>query len=272
MCAQQIHQRQYIRIRRLHMDALGSYESDRPPARPPKPSEARTDLAADIKHATELRSMRAVTSPLRVLDALSRGEECSLASVAHSVIPDVACRFVAKYKECAYGGRFFGEDGRRFVTSCQDALIRVYDTNGSDERRAWRKTHEIMGLGVHWTITDYDISPDGRWLAYVSLNQMVNIVDLENARGPQTALDLSAGYGFSIHIWSIKWSHDGTEIVAGTGGNGRSCYGNVIIYNVQLGKIVQVLAAHSEDVNSVCFMHSGERNLILSASDDALGK
>ncbi|CDF40172.1 WD40-repeat containing protein [Chondrus crispus] len=269
----QPNQLHFVRSHRFSfMSPSGARYRHRPSAPLPVPSEARVDLATEINRATELPSARASVSRLRALDALARGEECSFAALAHGIIPDVAQRFVDRYGERVYGGRFVGEDGKRFVTSCQDPSIRVYETNGCEKRAAWKLTHEIKGLGVHWTITDFDISPDGRWLAYVSLNRLVHVVDLENVREAQTVFDLSVGAGFSVNIWSIKWSHDGSEIVAGTGGNGRSCYGNVIIFDVQLGKIVQVLSAHTDDVNSVCFMRTGERNLILSASDDALGK
>lgn len=262
----------FIRDLRRLMPANRHRHSRKPRAPERVPSESLTDLQGDIEEATHLPSTRKPLSCYRALEAAARGENFSLSVMAHNMIPDVAHHCVDRYGRNVYGGHFVGEDGARFVTSCQDKIIRVYQTGLSDCESGWSRTHAIEALGVRWTITDFDVSPDGRRLAYASLNRFVHLVDLENSHKSQIVLDFSEGAGFSVNIWSLKWSHDGTEIIAGTGATGVSCHGNIIVYDVQLRKIVEVIAAHDEDVNSVCFMRSGERNLVLSGSDDALGK
>lgn len=262
----------FIRQLRRLMPANRHRHGQKPRAPEPVPSESLTDLQGDIEEATHLPSTRRPVSCYRALEAAARGENFLPSVMAHNVIPCEPHHYVDRYRKSVYGGRFVGEDGARFVTSCQDKIIRVYETGMSECESGWSRTHAIEAHGVRWTITDFDVSPDGRWMAYASLNRFVHLVDLDNSHKAQIVLDFSAGAGFSVNIWSLKWSHDGTEIIAGTGATGLSCHGNIIVYDVQLRKIVEVIAAHDEDVNSVCFMRSGERNLVLSGSDDALGK
>lgn len=262
----------FIRELRRLMPTSRHRQGQHPKAPEPVSSEALTELQGDIEEATHLPSTRKAVSCYRALEAAARGENFRPSVMAHNVVPDVAHHFVDRYRKSVYGGRFVGEEGERFVTSCQDNVIRVYETGKSECQAAWSRTHAIEAYGIRWTITDFDVSPDGRWLAYSSLNRFVHVVDLEDSHKEQKVLDVAVGAVFSVNIWSLKWSHDGTEIIVGTGGTGMSCYGNIIVYDVQIGKVVEVIAAHDEDVNSVCFMRSGERNLILSGSDDALGK
>lgn len=259
-------------LRRMMPGNLYRRQAQKPTAPEPVPSEALTALQSDIEAATHLPSTGKPVSCYRALEAAARGENFRPSVMAHNIIPDVPHHVVDKYRKSVYGGRFVGEEGERFVTSCQDYVLRAYDTGKSECESGWKQTHSIDAYGVRWTITDFDVSPNGRWLAYTSLNRYVHLADLENRNKSQVVLDLGAGVGFSVNIWSLKWSHDGNEIIVGTGGSRTSCYGNIIVYDVQVGKIVEVIAAHQEDVNSVCFMRSGERNLILSASDDALVK
>lgn len=175
------------------------------------------------------------------------------------------------YENSVYGAQFVC-DGSQFVTSSQDRKLRVYSTAMSDDVSVWRKTHEIHAIAVRWTITDFDVSPDGRWLAYSSISNIVHLIDLKDKGRPQIALDFAIRKRgrYDTCIWSLRWSYDGTELIAGV----MDCdaRGSVIVYDVQLERIVEVIAAHEEDVNSVCFLQTGDCNLILSASDDALVK
>lgn len=143
----------------------------------------------------------------------------------------------------------------------------------SDNPSNWKRTHIIAASAIRWTITDFDVSPDGQWLAYASINSLVHLVDLKNRQKSEVVLDFSViKQGVTgTYIWSLNFSYDGTELIAGTRDCEMTGRGSVVVYDVQLQRIVEVISAHDEDVNSVCFMQTGDCNLILSASDDALG-
>lgn len=162
------------------------------------------------------------------------------------------------------------DDGARFVTSCHDKRIRVYETGMSECKSAWRRTHVIAAEGVRWTITDFDVSPDGRWLAYSTMNRHVHMVDLEDEHRPQLILDFATMSHARLDLWSLKFSHDGREIIVGASEGRMSCHGQIIVYDVQIRRVVEVIEAHDDDVNSVCFMQSTSSDLMLSGADDAL--
>lgn len=257
----------------------------RPEAPPVVPSPSLNDLYNSIEAAIALPSGRGHVSSYRAMEAAERGEEFNASVLKHTAVPSVKHHSVDVYDHRVYGARFVGEHGQRYVTSCQDQSIRVYETNMSDSPLAWVRTHNIPARGAYWTITDFDVSPDGRWLAYASISNFVHLVDLCNPHEPQVVLDFSISpkdiyssaaaqprFEGRVHIWSLKWGHDGTEIIVGTGAVHRRSYGLVLVYDVALRRVVEVIPAHDDDVNSVCFMQTGERNLLLSGSDDTLGK
>lgn len=244
----------------------------RPSCPAPVPSPSLSDLEAQIKSAYFLASARRKVTTLHAVEASLRGESFPPSVLSHQFIPGLSNRVVDRYTDSVYGGQFVG-DGSRFVTSCQDTYLRVYDTAMSDNPKHWRQTHRILAHGIRWTITDFDVSPDGRWLAYASINNIVHLVDLEDTRKPQIILDFSVTKQGrrGTCVWSLSFSYDGTELIAGTRDSDNTKRGSVVVYDVQLQRIVEAISAHEEDVNSVCFMQTGDCNLVLSGSDDALG-
>lgn len=94
---------------------------------------------------------------------------------------------------------------------------------------------EVIARQLRWTITDAHLSPDGRYLAYSSINSTMHMVDVSD-RGPGAPLR-SVGNVTEVHqalelggrrrdgawdedyangVWSLRWSPGGTEILAGT--------------------------------------------------------
>lgn len=176
-----------------------------------------------------------------------------------------------------YGARFVDDEGKRFVTSCKDKSLCVYNTNMTESKAAWERTHVIPGIGTRWTITDFALSPNGRYLAYASIRPDVYIVDLDRPSEHQIILDLDQPYGGTTGIWSLTWSADGREIIVGTTlrenviADDMNRYGCIMICDVQRRQVVDVIAAHEDDVNCVTLLQRGERNILLSASDDCFG-
>ena len=65
-----------------------------------------------------------------------------------------------------------------------------------------------------------------------------------------------------IQIWSIRFSGDGREIVAGT--SDRSVY----VYDIETRKSILRIAAHEYDVTAVCFGDTSSPHILYSGSDD----
>lgn len=65
-----------------------------------------------------------------------------------------------------------------------------------------------------------------------------------------------------VQIWSIRFSGDGREIVAGTSDN------SVIVYDIESRQSVLRLRNHKNDVNAVCFGDVSSPHILYSGSDD----
>ncbi|GAB1195880.1 hypothetical protein APSETT444_005145 [Aspergillus pseudonomiae] len=64
-------------------------------------------------------------------------------------------------------------------------------------------------------------------------------------------------------IWSVRFSGDGREIVAGTSDN------SVIVYDLETRQSVLRLRNHEDDVNAVCFGDKSSPHILYSGSDDS---
>lgn len=67
-----------------------------------------------------------------------------------------------------------------------------------------------------------------------------------------------AGFG----IWSLRFSGNGREIVAGTSDH------TVVVYDLETQQSVLKLANHEDDVNAVCFGDVSSPHILYSGSDD----
>ena len=134
---------------------------------------------------------------------------------------------IIHYDSRAYSGQF-SDDGNFFFSCTQNFKVRMYDTSNPYEWRYYKTVDYPFG---QWIITDASLSPDNRWLAYSSIRHVVCLAstDPSDSSDP-TLLDLTnlapsagasarratshwgrAGFG----IWSLRFSGDGREIVAG---------------------------------------------------------
>ncbi|KAI0562374.1 LEC14B protein-like isoform X1 [Gracilaria domingensis] len=270
------------------LDRLIPYERfshrSRPRNTPPSQSPSLIDLEQSISQQLHLPSSRKIVSRYRALDAASKGFDVLPSVMQHAMLPNVKHHIVESQPDRVYGARFVGEDGDMFVTSIQGTgrhyrssihEIHVYSTSMSEHKAAWKRTHTIRARNVRWTVTDFAVSPDGRWLAYASINSYINLVDLQNPRlshNTFNTFNISSSIEDRLNIWSLMWSHDGTELIAATGASKRFGPGNVVIFNIHTGTISSVISAHQDDVNSVCYLQHGDGNMIVSASDDVLVK
>lgn len=67
-------------------------------------------------------------------------------------------------------------------------------------------------------------------------------------------------------VWSVRFSGDGREIVAGTSNN------SVYVYDIETQKVLHEVDAHEDDVNAVCFADATSSHVFYSGSDDGLIK
>lgn len=254
--------------RRMQADA---FNNNRPTPSEPIPSASLTDLENSIQRDITLPSARKPVSSFTAIGALKRGEVFPSSALSQAILPSDHGVLASRYCARIYGARFVDDDGNRFITACQDRYIRVYENTKSDNPKDWKCTHEIYAQGVNWTITDFDVSPDGRWLAYSSINRVVHIADLVRKDEPHISLNIPKPYRVRVFIWSLKWSQDGRELIIGAVSRPPKPAGIMYIYDVESKRIVELIEGHDSDVNSVSYLQKNDPNLIITGSDDILG-
>ncbi|XP_027156471.1 LEC14B protein [Coffea eugenioides] len=164
----------------------------------------------------------------------------------------------------------FSADGSLFVAAFQGSHIRIYNVE-----RGWKVQKNILARSLRWTVTDTSLSPDQRNLAYATMSPIVHIVNvgstttesLANVTEIHDGLDFSDedNGGYSFGIFSVKFSTDGREVVAGSSDNA------IYVYDLEANKLTLRISAHTSDVNTVCFADESG-HLIFSGSDDNLCK
>ncbi|CUS13093.1 unnamed protein product [Tuber aestivum] len=189
--------------------------------------------------------------------------------VAQSMVPSTNADFIVHYDNRSYSGQF-SEDGNFFYSCSQDFRVRMYDTSNPYQWKYYKTVDYIDG---RWTITDATLSPDNRHLAYSSITARVCLASTAPEDDGVHPLDFSNGrhrnrnamdprYG----IWSIRFSGDGREIVAGA----NDCC--LYVYDIETLTPVLRLEGHKEDVNAVCYGDRASPHIVYSGSDDATVK
>ncbi|KAK6341865.1 hypothetical protein TWF730_001351 [Orbilia blumenaviensis] len=191
--------------------------------------------------------------PARMIDSL----------VAQSLIPTNTEK-VLHFDHRCYSGQF-SEDGDFFYCCSQDMVVRMYDTRNPYD---WKYYKKAEYPGGHWTITDASLSPNNRHLAYSSLDSTVYMANTQGDEEDElTVLDFSEGpSSYSMEdgtpIWSIRFSGDGREIIAGAKDD------SLYVYDIELQQPVLRLRGHSNDVNAVCYGDKLSPHILFSGSDD----
>lgn len=204
----------------------------------------------------------------------SRSQQCNI--LCGTRIPACPTKLVEELPSRAYNGQF-SKDGSLFVAAFQDKRIRIYDVH-----HGWRLRKNVTARMLRWTITDTALSPDGRLLLYSSITPMVHLVNVGSyADGIESMANvteihdslpfsqMSDGSRFppSFGIWSLAWSHNGREVVAGTSDSQQS----ICVFDLEERKTTVSVQGHADDVNAVAFLDDSP-NVFVSGSDDALIK
>ncbi|GAA6054137.1 hypothetical protein JCM3770_003214 [Rhodotorula araucariae] len=210
------------------------------------------------------------------------------------MLPNSSGVEVAQFAEPVYSGQY-SADGTFFYAACKDYRVYMYDTSTAPRvgdksvtdqaeprslRRYWshrtslkvQKIAQGSAANCSWTLTDAELSDDNQWLIYSSITPRVHMVRTGQGGewgaddGEQHTLDFAAGAHYGFGIWSVRFSHDAREIVAGA----RS--GLVLVYDVEAQRTTLRVRAHQDDTNAVAFASASDSNLLVSGSDDCFVK
>ncbi|TVY21619.1 LEC14B protein [Lachnellula arida] len=190
--------------------------------------------------------------------------------MAQGMIPASNPDMVIHYNQPVYSGQF-SDDGNFFYSVNKDYKVRMYDTSNPYKWRYYKTVEYPFG---QWTLTDASLSPDNKYLAYTSIRSTVCLAPTDpNDQGDPYSLDLAdtgrqhsdmyrARFGGSFGIWSIRFSGDGRELVAGASG------GAIVVYDIESRRTTQKINGHDDDVNAVCFADKSSPHILYSGSDD----
>jgi len=81
-----------------------------------------------------------------------------------------------------------------------------------------------------------------------------------------------AGYSwyYRLRVYSLKLSQSNTEVIAGCGKMGRGA--PVQVYDLENTRVKESITAHSDDINSVCYVDKKNSSIFITGSDDGLCK
>ncbi|KAI1328631.1 WD40-repeat-containing domain protein [Xylariaceae sp. FL0255] len=185
--------------------------------------------------------------------------------IAQSLIPRTEADMVIHYADNVYSGQF-SDDGNFFYSCVKDFRVRMYDTSNPYN---WRHYKTVAFPFGSWTLTDASLSPDNKWLAYTSIQSNVCLAPTDpNDTGDPYTLSLSehgartSRWHGSFGIWSIRFSGDGRELVAGTN------VSSIVVYDIESRRVLHHIEGHEDDVNAVCFADKSSPHILYSGSDD----
>ncbi|GAB4823240.1 hypothetical protein N2152v2_010286 [Parachlorella kessleri] len=207
-----------------------------------------------------------------------RGGRLSAAQRAHFVgthrLPSQTSGLGDRMRSRGYIGQF-ARDGDLFVAAFQnERRVKIYDVH-----QGWATLKNVHARGLRWTVTDTCLSSDQKFLLYASISATVHLVNVQRGHGeaeesvanvtdihePLHFAEGGDAVSYSTGIWSLRWSSDNSEIVAGAGDN------SLYVYDVTQAKTVVRVEGHQDDVNAVAYADETCK-VIFSGSDDCLVK
>lgn len=134
----------------------------------------------------------------------------------------------------------------------------------------------ILCNNIYWTITDTKLSNDNRYMLQVTMNQYVQMLDLEESRyskefnlgkdGEQQNQSLMN----NMRVYSLDLSGDNKEMVVGCSKSRDGA--SAKIFDLETEIIKTSVICHKDDVNGVCYLDKNDGNIFISASDDGTSK
>jgi WD repeat-containing protein 23 len=180
----------------------------------------------------------------------------------HFIPNDQLGKKMTQFQSRAYSGQF-SEDGEFFFACCQDFTVHLFRTQDPSRFMHYKTIAAQIG---RWTITDASLSADNKFVAYSSITPVVHVASTEHENEAHFALDFSMGRFDGFGIWSLRFSGDGRELIAGTSNS------SIFVYDVEAHRVVVAQEGHADDVNAVSFAETGSTHVFFSGSDDSLIK
>jgi DDB1- and CUL4-associated factor 11 len=219
----------------------------------------------ELPNETSLQKTLAMRLLRRELGLGDEEERNRLRSVIpQGLIPVTKPEMIINFDACVFSGQF-SDDGNFFYACGKDFKVRMYDTSNP---HAWRHYKTVSYPGGQWTLTDGSLSRDNRWLAYTSISSIVCLAPTNpDDHGEPYTMNLRRGTRMPDYgIWSVRFSGDGRELVAGTN---AKC---VVVYDIESRTVINEIRGHHDDVNAVCFADSSSPFVFYSGSDDTVVK
>ncbi len=145
-------------------------------------------------------------------------------------------------------------DGKRFITTGTDYIVRIWDVDTGKVIHWWRGDADCNNSG--WCgATNARYSPDGRYIVTADFGGVIKIYDKDGTPVKTLTNDDHA------EIHGIAISPDDNLIVSGAND------ATIKLWNFKTGRLLETFAGgHSKQVNCVNFSSTGDQ--IVSASDD----
>ncbi|KAK6820696.1 LEC14B protein [Apiospora arundinis] len=198
-----------------------------------------TELAPNPLRAKKRLAQRILDRELGVGGPAYRRVNQSM--MKQSMLPTTDAEMVIKYQEPVYSGQF-SDDGNFFYACVKDFKVRMYDTSNPYN---WRHYKTVAFPFGSWTLTDASLSPDNKWLAYTSIQSNVCLAPTDpNDTGDPYTLNLASagpggnGWHSAFGIWSIRFSGDGRELVAGTNAD------SIVVYDIESRRCALPTSSH----------------------------
>ncbi|WVW81244.1 hypothetical protein I302_103235 [Kwoniella bestiolae CBS 10118] len=140
------------------------------------------------------------------------------------------------------------------------------------EDSSLKKIKRVQGVEGSWTVTDCDADRKGEKMIYSSITPYVHMLYTAESDQEHVELNFSTtrrndSWGYDrFGIWSIRFSADGKEVVAGASG------GKIMVYDIDAQRRTLAVSGHQDDVNAVSFADESSTNILVSGSDDGYVK
>ncbi|OIW31042.1 WD40 repeat-like protein [Coniochaeta ligniaria NRRL 30616] len=223
------------------------------------------DTVTKTRRQRKALARRVLERELGLGDGVAR--RANLGLMKQGMIPSNEPEKIIHYPAPVCCGQF-SDDGNFFYSCVKDLRVRMYDTSDPYNWKHYKTADYPFG---QWTLTDADLSPDNKWLAYSSLQSHVAFAPTDPGdKGEPYTLDLASpnggltGWrrGGNFAIYSVRFSGDGTKLVAGTGAD------SIVVYDIESRTVLNNIVGHENDVNAVCFADKGSPHILYSGSDD----
>jgi len=140
----------------------------------------------------------------------------------------------------------------------------------------------ITCFNINWTITDSDISSDNQFMVHSTLSPYIHMFNVQQAKysgqfninngNSNDSEDDFSGYSwyYRLRVYSLKLSANNKEVIAGCGKMGRGA--PVQVYDLENTRVKESITAHTDDINSVCYVDKKNSSIFITGSDDGLCK